>query len=88
MKTTLHGWETKADKNVIAELEARFGKPLACFKPICQPNGVEDGYWHCRVSGIEGVIFVRQNEIGELHMYGPTKSVVFELTLPERKTQK
>jgi hypothetical protein len=76
MLTTLYGWESEADKDVIVRMEVRFDKPLVCFTPIQQPTDIGDGYWHCRVKCIEGVIFVRQDGIGCLHMYGPLKSDV------------
>lgn len=65
---------TKADRRVKAALEARFGKPLVCFIPIQQPTDEDSGYWHFRVKDEPGVGFVRENGIGEMHMYGPARS--------------
>jgi hypothetical protein len=67
---------TKADARVQLALQAHFGLPCVCFKPIQQPTNDLDGYWHVRMKDMAGVVFVRQNGIGELLMHGPTRATI------------
>lgn len=74
-KTVLNGWETELDKRVIAALEKRFGEAVVFFHAIREP-GTGDRYWHVRIHGIDGVVFVRQNAVGDFYVYGPSKGEV------------
>ena len=79
MLTTVYGHETEADKRVIRALEAKFNRPLVYFLPIVQPNGTDFGYWHCRIANETGILFVRQDDMAGLHIYGPIRGE----TLPD-----